>query len=110
MSKEIVINADFGGFSLSKEAVELGRELLGGDWPGVSIFESEHSLFSAYGTTDYTFRRDDPTLVEVVKRLGDRASGPCADLKIVSIPDDVEWVIEEYDGSETVEEKHRTWS
>lgn len=38
------------------------------------------------------------------------AYGDCADLKIVEIPDDVEWVIEEYDGIEYVSEVHRTWS
>jgi len=31
-------------------------------------------------------------------------------LKIVDIPDGVEWEIEEYDGMEWVAEKHRTWS
>ena len=27
----------------------------------------------------------------------------------VEIPDDVEWQIEEYDGTEHISEKHRTW-
>lgn len=30
-------------------------------------------------------------------------------LKVVSIPADVEWQIEEYDGAEWIAEKHRTW-
>lgn len=29
--------------------------------------------------------------------------------KVVEIPSDVDWTIEEYDGSETIVEKHRTW-
>lgn len=54
--------------------------------------------------------RDDPKLVEVVERLGEAANGDFADLKIVDIPDDVEWDIIDYDGMEYVAEKHRTWS
>lgn len=32
-----------------------------------------------------------------------------ADLKIVEIPPDVDWEINEYDGVEWVAETHRTW-
>lgn len=35
--------------------------------------------------------RNDPVLIEVVRELGREANGPCADLGIVEIPDDVEW-------------------
>jgi len=30
-------------------------------------------------------------------------------LKVVEIPDDVEWNVQEYDGNEWVAEKHRIW-
>lgn len=53
--------------------------------------------------------RDDPILIQVVEELGEEANGIAAELKIVEIPDDVEWVIEEYDGKEWVAEKHRIW-
>lgn len=53
--------------------------------------------------------RDDPNLIKVVKKLGDKASGKHATLKIVEIPDDVKWVIDEYDGVETIHEEHREW-
>ena len=33
-----------------------------------------------------------------------------AQLKIVEIPDDVKWIVEEYDGIELIAEVHRTWS
>jgi hypothetical protein len=46
----------------------------------------------------------------VFKELGDVANGFAADLKIVEIPDGVDWEIEEYDGNEWVAEVHRTWS
>jgi hypothetical protein len=32
-----------------------------------------------------------------------------ARLKIIEIPDDIEWHIEEYDGLEHIDENHRTW-
>lgn len=53
--------------------------------------------------------RTDPLLVQVVKELGAEASGGCADLRIITIPDGVEWEISEYDGIESVHEKHRSW-
>jgi len=53
--------------------------------------------------------RNDPILVQVVEEMGDKASGRHAKLAIVEIPDDVHWIIEEYDGKEWVAEKHRTW-
>jgi hypothetical protein len=53
--------------------------------------------------------RDDPVLVQVVKELGSAANDRYSDLKIVQVPPDVDWVIEEYDGDEWVAEQHRTW-
>jgi hypothetical protein len=53
--------------------------------------------------------RDDIFLVQTVKNLGEKANGSCASLKVVEIPDGVEWVVEEYYGTEWVAEKHRTW-
>jgi hypothetical protein len=32
-----------------------------------------------------------------------------AELEVVEIPDDVEWIIVDYDGMEHIAEKHRTW-
>jgi hypothetical protein len=54
--------------------------------------------------------RDDPTLIQVVEQLGDAANGSHAELRIVEIPDGVNWYIEEYDGLEHVAERHRTWN
>lgn len=64
---------------------------------------SEHSLYAN------DIPRDDPDLIAVVRELGDKASGECASLEIVEIPDGVAWKIEEYDGNEHVAEEHRTW-
>jgi hypothetical protein len=60
--------------------------------------------------SDRDVARDDPHLIQVVEELGELADGRFAQLKIVEIPDDVEWQIDEYDGLEWVAEKHRTWS
>jgi len=54
--------------------------------------------------------RDSPILIQVIEELKDEANGHCANLKVVEIPDDVDWTIEEYDGFEWVAEVHRTWS
>lgn len=54
--------------------------------------------------------RDNPLLVAVVEEMGEAASGSCAELNVVEIPDGVDYVIEEYDGMEWIAEKHRTWS
>ena len=88
---KIVINACFGGFGLSKEAYEF----IGIKWDG-------------YGH-GAEIKRDDPLLIKCVETLGGDADGCHADLKVVEIPDDVEWEITEYDGYETIEEVHRKW-
>ena len=53
--------------------------------------------------------RDDPLLVQVVEELGEAADGDHAKLRIADVPDGIHWYIDEYDGSETVSEAHRTW-
>lgn len=58
---------------------------------------------------DRDIERNDPILIQVVEELGDKANGSHAELKVVEIPDDVEFEIEEYDGKEWVAEKHRIW-
>ena len=102
---KVVINRCYGGFDLSREAIDMICERKGVD-PGVwdECFEFYHN-FDMFNDTD----RADKDLVEVVEQLGPRASGKCADLRIVEIPDGVAYSIEEYDGNEWVAEQHRTW-
>lgn len=58
---------------------------------------------------DFDYERHDEDLVKVVEELGLLANTRYSDLKIVEIPKDVEYQIEEYDGIEWVAERHRTW-
>jgi hypothetical protein len=53
--------------------------------------------------------RTDPNLIQVVEEMGEKANGKFAKLKIIEIPDNTEWTIEEYDGLEWIAEAHRTW-
>ena len=91
---KIVINVCHGGFMLSAAAESKYRELAGITDP---IFYSRH------------IPRDDEHLIAVVELMGIEANNRFSELKIVDVPDDVNWCIEEYDGKEWVAERHRTW-
>ena len=81
------------------------------NWHEMTLAERQaHN--AAYSDTvfqDRDLARDDPALVAVVQELGAKADGRHAELKVVEIPNDVNWYIEEYDGCEWVAERHRTW-
>ena len=65
----------------------------------------------SYSWSETDLLRDDPVLVRVVEELGGHAAGgQAADLKVVTIPADVDWIVQDYDGLEWVAEVHRTWS
>jgi hypothetical protein len=76
---------------------------------GDSFGELSSDNYDKYGFYDGNIERDDPNLVAVVEKLGDESSGDCGSLRVVEIPDDIEWEIDEYDGMESIEEKHRSW-
>jgi hypothetical protein len=65
--------------------------------------------YSAHHLGESAYERTDPDLVAVVQDLGVKANGQFAKLAIVEIPDSVEYEIDEYDGQESIHEKHRTW-
>jgi hypothetical protein len=113
---KIVINKKHGDFRLSEEAV-----LLYGDKKGLNIIaqqdEKVKTIIHYYldekkdGNQfgEWEIERTDPILVEVVEQLGDLADGYYCKLKVVEVPDDVKWYIHDYDGIESVYEKHRIW-
>lgn len=132
---KIVINRCYGGFGLSPVAIReyLKRKGMDCFFYDNSSFDSlikvsgaKNSLFIYCSTKDLGERttweqmegsyfnpreipRNDIDLVEVVEILKSKASGRYSDLRVVKIPDGIEWEIDEYDGLETVEEKHRSW-
>ena len=135
---KIVINKCYGGFSLSPKAVQLlskkqGKECyffeskynhktgareyvrLTNEFPTGLFwiaFSTEKPTEKNYNECRLDARpkdRADQLLVQVVEELGEEADGSCAELKVIDIPDDVEYTIEEYDGQEWVSEHHRTW-
>jgi hypothetical protein len=107
---KVVINVCFGGFSISKKAAEFMAEK--GSEQAKAELEQPEGRFYGYGYSEKFpthYDRSDALLVEAVETLGKEANGSCADLSVVTIPDGINWEIDEYDGNETVEEKHRSW-
>lgn len=118
--QKIVINSCYGGFGLSHEAMlEYAKR------KDITVYPEKHNFgFYTYWLqpkpirnensntlSDGDIKRDDPILVSIVEEMGSKkASGEFAQLKIVEIPDDVEWEIEQYDGNEWISEVHETWS
>jgi len=59
--------------------------------------------------SEWKIERTDPILIQVVEELGKEANDRCSKLKIVEIPDEVDFYIDEHNGKEWIAEKHRTW-
>ena len=97
---KIVINACFGGFGLSDEAIAMYREQKG-------IAADERTTYAD------EIARTDADLIAVVEALGTKkASGRYAALKVVEVPmwlQEKGWDIEEFDGSVHIAENHQTW-
>jgi len=114
---KLVINGCYGGFGLGHKAVLRYAKLKGFELE----WTEEHGFYHYYKKgvdeslderyfSDGDISRDDPVLIQVIEELGNEASGRCANLYVVEIPDEVKWIIKEYDGYEHVAEQHRTWS
>ncbi len=89
---KVVINTSIGGFSLSKAAFKF----MGIKWDGYGFCSS--------------YARHFPKVVECVESLGQKAAGKYCYLKIVEIPDNIEYEIHAADdGTEYIAEKHRKW-
>jgi len=91
---KVIINDCYGGFGLSDAALDEYKNRKGITDPNFYY---------------YDIPRDCPVLVAMVEEQGTAINGNFSDLRIVEIPDDVNWYIEEYDGREHVAERHRTW-
>jgi hypothetical protein len=95
LQMKVVINICYGGFSLSEEAVKWLK--------GQGVENVDEYSYSEYQN------RTDPMLIKCVETLGKSADSWGAQLKVVEIPEDVDWTIHDYDGLEWVAELHRTW-
>lgn len=95
---KVVINKCWGGFSLSKRAK---REYV--------KRKNMKCKRGAEELCEWDIERSDPVLVSVVEELGEFANGEYARLRVVVVPDGVDWEVTEYDGMETVREKSRTF-
>lgn len=89
---KVVINTCIGGFGLSEVAKTRYENETGSDY------------------YDWDIPRNDPILVSIVEELDEDSWGKYAELKVVEIPDGIEWHISEDDtGKEWIAEVHRTW-
>lgn len=85
---EILYNMCFGGFGVSKKALDLFNERSGMDVKYVSELDDYH--------------RSNPILIDIVRELGDEANDDSSELGIATIPDGYGYWIEDYDGVETI--------
>lgn len=55
--------------------------------------------------------REDPVLIDIVEKYGEKASSFVSDLVVVEIPDELagRYTIDDYDGVETLHEKVKAW-
>lgn len=107
---KIVLNKCFGGFSISKEAAEFMSKQ-GCKQAKEELKESKDNWYGYGYTKKYSdgYDRTSYYLVEAVETLKEKANGSSAKLKVVEIPDDIEYHIDEYDGIESVHENHKSW-
>lgn len=115
---KVAVNKCYGGFSLSDEAHEMLVSL------GVKLYENWERLEErenkdepwivksgpySFGKYSSSIDRTDERLIKTIEKLGKKASGMCGNIKVIDIPDGIEYEIDDYDGFETVREKHRSW-
>lgn len=88
---KIVINECFGGFSVSENFFK-----------DCNIPYGKSKWGSVYPTTDIDLRTD-PRLIEYIEKNGSaKASGSCAHLVVEEIPKGTAFIIDEYDGNESI--------
>lgn len=135
---KVILNKCFGGFGISPEGYKLYcqkknipcyfyrtvylkndhigyNKVKNPDWADYcftedfgDLFEGENNEFEKMLYLDSEYR-EDATLIEVVEELGEKANGRFAELVVVDIPDGLNYVIDEYDGIETLHERVKEW-
>ena len=92
---KVAINVCHGGFDLSET--------------GLALYKQKIEMAPDFPLYAWVIPRFDENLIAVIEELKSESWGKFSELKVVEIPDDIEWEITEYDGSESVEEVHRKW-
>lgn len=97
---KIAISGSYIGFLLSEDAIN----------------EVNMRKGTNYTTTDIQrINRSDQDLIAAIEKLGDKANGISnwtktkTDIRIIEIPDGIEWEILDYDNIECVQEVARRW-
>lgn len=136
---KIILNKCFGGFGLSAKAYKLYCEKKGLEcyfYKTVGLHTYKKIDFDNACKTSYFYcftkdlgkttticsddnakydlhlnksLREDKTLIEVVEELREEANSWASRLVIVEIPDNLNYVIDDYDGFETLHEKVQEW-
>jgi len=103
---KIVINKCYGSFAISKEAAVYMAKL--GSERAKKELEQTKDTFYGYGFVlemmPDGYDRTDLLLIKAVETLKEKANGYHAKLKVVEIPDNINYVIDEYYGFEKIHE------
>jgi hypothetical protein len=78
----------------------------------LDYYEAIHEKKAYFPLQNFPFEgRTDELLIQVIEKIGEECGFGGYRLKIVEIPDDVDWVIESDNeiGYEWIAEKHRVW-
>lgn len=82
---QLVINTAIGGFSLSREAILLGRKISGEpSWGGLVLIGDEDWIDCDY-VESVQVERHDPILIQVFNKLGEQTSKKKGSLKLIEI-------------------------
>ena len=97
---KIVINKCFGGFALSDARMALYATLKG---------VTAHPDDDDFPIQQWLIPRNDPDLVSVVQQIPEDEGIVGTDLRVIEIPDDVDWQIDDWDGMEHIVDRKRIW-
>lgn len=75
----------------------------------VRDWKDENAYADEFDINNDDASRTDPVLIDVIEKYGDANVHGCHAPTVVEVPDGIEWMIEEYDGFETLHEKHRVF-
>ena len=105
---KVLINRSYGEIRLIRAVYDA----LGAPWPDKATGWGQADDQTRPTNGDFGINSTDPHawrydahLIAVVEKIGGRD----VEMMIVDIPDGVDWEIWDYDGKESVHEKHRFW-